>query len=192
MHAWPDPPRVEQTSECSCWAAALECWLKATPFGDNVFKSPTNPDGIRRGSLTQNDLISAFGRVDTRNAFTCNGALDQKMQQTFAQVMAPLVGMVMEVVKTPYLLSSWVESRVHNGPVYLIYQVQGAKFAHVVVIYGYFTDENTGNLILKVMNPASDSKGGGLVKGPITNFDNCKIQAGYPKSSFLTWFPGAP
>jgi hypothetical protein len=170
----------------------LEGWLKITVEPDRVFKTPTDPDGFDRQSLTQDDLVGGLGTKDPGNRFVCNGQLSKAVQDHFDQAIAPQVGMKMEVVQRDYLLESPVKAWLGNGPLYLVFQRKDAKFSHVNVVYGWVRGGEDEGMKLLVMDPAeTKEKGGGLWARPLSFWDDCKMQVGYPsEGGFLSWVPG--
>jgi Papain-like cysteine protease AvrRpt2 len=194
--AWSAPPYIQQSSECACWAAALESWLKArSRWGpERIFRFPKNPEGLDSGTVNQTDLIAAFGQSDPQNAFVCNGSLTKVMQKAFAAVIAPYVNMTMIVPKEKYLLTPVVQNWLSNGHLYLVFQPATAHFAHVVVVYQIHggSEEQGDETILSVMDPRPVDKGGGLTERRISAFDKCSFQVGWPSSwsgKFLDWAP---
>ena len=137
------PKAVKQKATWSCWAAGLESWLAAAPFGRKA---------------TQQELIDEYatdskGGLDPISA----GATAHRDFQTLASDFA--IKFVVKRGKT--LTEDFLDGKLKQGYVLLIYNL-APNVAHTHVVYGIGYPQGNERRV-SVMDPST----GGYTNKPI-------------------------
>jgi hypothetical protein len=129
------PPVVKQENEPTCWAAALESWLKATRSA--YFHR------------TKNELLDRYVEHTRADGALLPGPLH-------AGVVLREEGVTIEWQDSTTVLTAeaLAEKLQKHGPLYVPNQTSNIPMVHVVVIHGVQT-RTDGTTVLFVMNPAS-------------------------------------